>query len=51
MGLKALTHELHADQRPRLLAYLLALDQEDSRLRFAHGLSDDAVRHYVENKR
>ena len=48
MGLKALTRELHADERPQLLAHLLALDAEDRRLRFAHALSDDGVRHYVE---
>ncbi len=40
MGLKALTRELHADERPQLLAHLLALDEEDRRLRFAHALSD-----------
>ena len=51
MGLKALTRELHADERPQLLAHLLALGGEDRRLRFAHALSDDGVRHYVENKR
>jgi GNAT superfamily N-acetyltransferase len=49
MGLKALTRELHADERPQLLAHLLALDEEDRRLRFAHALSDDGVRHYVES--
>src|SRR4029077_6087619 len=48
MGLKALTRELNADERPQLLAHLLALDAEDRRLRFAHALSDDGVRHYVE---
>jgi GNAT superfamily N-acetyltransferase len=49
MDLKALTRELRADERPQLLAHLLALDEEDRRLRFAHALSDDGVRHYVEN--
>src|SRR4029077_17075540 len=49
MGLKALTRELHADERPQLLAHLLALGEEDRRLRFAHALSDDGVRHYVES--
>src|SRR5258708_35607364 len=49
MGLKALTRELHPDERPQLLAHLLALDEEDRRLRFAHALSDDGVRHYVES--
>ena len=49
MGLKALTRELHADERPQLLTHLLALDEEDRRLRFAHALSDDGVRHYVES--
>ena len=49
MGLKALTRELRADERPQLLAHLLALDEEDRRLRFAHALSDDGVRHYVED--
>ena len=49
MDLKALTRELHADERPQLLAHLLALDEEDRRLRFAHALSDDGVRHYVES--
>jgi GNAT superfamily N-acetyltransferase len=48
MGLNALTRELHANERPQLLAHLLALDAEDRRLRFAHALSDDGVRHYVE---
>ena len=37
MGLKALTRELHADERPQLLAHLLALDEENRRLRFAPG--------------
>jgi len=49
MDLKALTRELRADERPQLLAHLLALDEEDRRLRFAHALSDDGVRHYVED--
>jgi len=31
-----------------LLTHLLALDAEDRHLRFAHVLSDDSVRHYVE---
>jgi len=34
MGLKALTRHLHADERPQLLAHLLALDEEDRRRRF-----------------
>jgi GNAT superfamily N-acetyltransferase len=41
MGLCALTRELHANERPQLLAHLLALDAEDRHLRFAHMLSDD----------
>jgi ribosomal protein S18 acetylase RimI-like enzyme len=48
MGLCALTRELHANERPQLLAHLLALDAEDRHLRFAHMLSDDGIRHYVE---
>jgi GNAT superfamily N-acetyltransferase len=48
MGPNALTRELHANERPQLLTHLLALDAEDRRLRFAHALSDDGVRHYVE---
>src|SRR6476469_8389095 len=48
MDLRALTRELRADERPQLLAHLLALDEEDRRLRFTHALSDDGVRHYVE---
>ena len=48
MGLQALTRELHADERPQLLAQLLALDDED-RIRFAHALSNEGVRHNVED--
>jgi GNAT superfamily N-acetyltransferase len=48
MAPKALTRELHANERPQLLTHLLALDAKDRRLRFAHALSDDGVRHYVE---
>jgi GNAT superfamily N-acetyltransferase len=48
MGLNALTRELHANERPQLLTHLLALDAEDRHLRFAHVLSDDGVRRYVE---
>jgi GNAT superfamily N-acetyltransferase len=48
MGLSALTRELHANERPQLLTHLLALDAEDRHLRFAHMLSDDGIRHYVE---
>jgi GNAT superfamily N-acetyltransferase len=48
IGPNALTRELHANERPQLLTHLLALDAEDRRLRFAHALSDDGVRHYVE---
>jgi GNAT superfamily N-acetyltransferase len=48
MGLNAPTRKLHANERPQLLTHLLALDAEDRRLRFAHALSDDGVRHYVE---
>lgn len=44
----ALTRELRASERPQLLTHLLALDAEDRHLRFAHVLSDDGVRHYVE---
>jgi GNAT superfamily N-acetyltransferase len=48
MDLNALTRELHANERPQLLTHLLALDAEDRHLRFAHMLSDDGIRHYVE---
>jgi GNAT superfamily N-acetyltransferase len=48
IGPNALTRELRANERPQLLIHLLALDAEDRRLRFAHPLSDDGVRHYVE---
>jgi GNAT superfamily N-acetyltransferase len=48
MGLSVLTRELHANERSHLLAHLLALDAEDRHLRFAHMLSDDGIRHYVE---
>ena len=48
MGLSALTRELHANERPQLLTHLLALDAEDRHLRFAHMLSDDGIRRYVE---
>jgi GNAT superfamily N-acetyltransferase len=48
MDLNALTRELHANERPQLLVHLLTLDAEDRRLRFAHPLSDDGVRRYVE---
>jgi len=48
VGLNASTRELRANERPQLLTDLLALDAEDRRLRFAHALSDDGVRHYVE---
>jgi GNAT superfamily N-acetyltransferase len=49
MGLNPLTCELHANERRQLLTHLLALDAEDRHLRFAHVLSDDGVRHYVED--
>jgi GNAT superfamily N-acetyltransferase len=48
MDLNALTRELHAHERPLLLAHLLALGAEDRRLRFEHALSDEGVRRYVE---
>ena len=48
MDLNALTRELHADERPQLLAHLLALGAEDRRLRFERVLSDDGVRRHVE---
>ncbi|HZC95865.1 MAG TPA: GNAT family N-acetyltransferase [Bradyrhizobium sp.] len=48
MDLNALTRELHDNERPQLLTHLLALDAQDRHLRFAHVLSDDGVRHYVE---
>jgi hypothetical protein len=48
MGLSALTREQHANERPELLTHLLALYAEDRHLRFAHMLSDDGIRHYVE---
>jgi GNAT superfamily N-acetyltransferase len=44
-----LTRELHANERPQLLTHLLALDAEDRYLRFAHMLSDDGIRHYIES--
>jgi GNAT superfamily N-acetyltransferase len=46
MGL--MTRELHAIERSQLITHLLALDGEDRHLRFAHMLSDDGIRHYVE---
>ena len=49
MGLNPLTCELHANERRQLLTHLLALDAEDRHLRFAHVLSDDGVRHYLED--
>lgn len=48
MDLNALTRELQPDERPKLLAHLLALGGEDRRLRFAHALSDQGVGQYVE---
>ena len=48
MGLNAPTRELHASERQQLLTHLLALDAGDRHLRFAHMLSDDGIRHYVE---
>ena len=48
MDLNALTRELHANERPQLLTHLLALDAEDRHRRFAHMLSDDGIRRYVE---
>ena len=42
------TRELGHDERPQLLTHLLALSAEDRRLRYAHALSDDGVRSYVE---
>ena len=49
IGLNALTRELHANERPQLLAHLLALDAADRHLRFAHVLPDEGVRQYVED--
>ena len=48
MGLSALTRELRANERPQLLTHFLALDAEDRHLRFAHMLSDDGIRHYID---
>jgi GNAT superfamily N-acetyltransferase len=48
MNPNALTRELPASERDALLAHLLALEPEARRLRFAHALSDDALRQYVE---
>ena len=48
VSLNALTRELHANERPQLLTHLLALDGKDRHLRFAHVLSDEGVRDYVE---
>ena len=48
MDLNALTREMPEDERPRLLAHLLALGPEDRRLRFGHLLSDDGIAKYVE---
>lgn len=48
MDLNALTREMPEDERPRLLAHLLALGPEDRHLRFGHTLSDDGIRKYVE---
>jgi ribosomal protein S18 acetylase RimI-like enzyme len=42
------TRELGPDERPQLLAHLLALSPDDRRLRFEHALSDDGIRHYVD---
>ncbi|MCO5130601.1 MAG: GNAT family N-acetyltransferase [Xanthobacteraceae bacterium] len=49
MDLHALTREMPEDERPRLLAHLLALGPEDRRLRFGHLLSDDGIAKYVES--
>ncbi len=48
MDLNALTREMPEDERPRLLAHLLALGADDRHLRFGHALSDDGIRKYVE---
>lgn len=48
MDLNALTREMPEDERPRLLAHLLALGPEDRHLRFGHTLSDQGIRAYVE---
>jgi GNAT superfamily N-acetyltransferase len=47
MDLNALTREMPEDERPRLLAHLLALGPEDRHLRFGHALSDDGIENYV----
>lgn len=48
MHLPIPARELQPDERDLFLAHMLALSAEDRRLRFAHPLSDDAVRHYIE---
>lgn len=39
---------LHGKHRARIRAHLLALDAHDRLLRFGHVVSDDRIRHYVE---
>lgn len=46
--MSAVTRELNPDERPNLLAHLLALPSEDRRLRFAHAISDEGLQQYVE---
>lgn len=46
--MSAITRELNPDERPNLLAHLLALPSEDRRLRFAHAISDEGLQQYVE---
>lgn len=46
--MSTITRELNPDERPRLLAHLLALPPEDRRLRFANAISDEGLQHYVE---
>jgi len=49
IDLNVLTRELRADERPQLLAHLLALGTEDRRLRFTHSITDSGLSWYVDN--
>ena len=44
-----MTRELRSDERPQLLAHLLALGSEDRRLRFTHALTDSGLSWYADN--
>lgn len=39
---------LHAGHRPKVLAHLQALNDEDRALRFGHAVSDERMAHYVD---